>query len=61
MRTKRAQRRNRSRGRRGSASVEVVMTAGVMLPLAGLLFFLGIKMCATIYQAIGALAAWPFL
>jgi len=37
------------------------MTAAVMLPVAGALFFLGIKMCATLYQAIGALVAWPFL
>ena len=46
---------------RGLASLEVVMTTAVMLPVAGALFFLGIKMCATLYQAIGALVAWPFL
>lgn len=42
-------------------SLEVVLTAGVMLPIAGALFFLGIKMCATVYQAIGGLVSWPFL
>jgi len=42
-------------------SIEVAMTAGVMLPIAGALFFLGIKMCAALYQAIGSIVAWPFL
>jgi hypothetical protein len=42
-------------------SIEVAMTAGVMLPIAGILFFLGIKMCAALYQAIGSCVAWPFL
>jgi hypothetical protein len=53
--------RYRRAGRRGMASLEVVMTAAVMLPVAGALLFLGIKMCATIYQAIGGLVGWPFL
>jgi len=48
-------------GRLGMANLEVVMTMAIMLPIAGALFFLGVKMCATIYQAIGALVAWPFL
>jgi hypothetical protein len=43
------------------ANLEVVMTIAVMLPIAGALLFLGIKMCATLYQAIGALVCWPFL
>jgi hypothetical protein len=47
--------------RRGLANLEAVMTIGVMLPVAGILFFLGVKMASTIYQAIGALVAWPFL
>ena len=47
--------------RRGMMSLEVVMTIAVMLPIAGALLFLGIKMCATLYQAIGALVSWPFL
>lgn len=47
--------------RSGMASLEVVMATAVMLPVAGILLFLGIKMSATIYQAIGALVAWPFL
>ena len=54
-------RRIRTRHRRGTMSLEVVLTAGVMLPIAGALFFLGIKMCATVYQAIGGLVSWPFL
>lgn len=47
--------------RRGTMSLEVVMTTGIMLPLAGTLLFLGIKMCALVYQAIGAMVSWPFL
>jgi hypothetical protein len=43
------------------ASLEVVMTIAVMLPVAGILFFLGIKLCAAIYQTIGTLVSWPFL
>ena len=42
-------------------SIEVVATIAVMVPIAGALFFLGIKMCATLNQAIGALVSWPFL
>ena len=47
--------------RRGTVSLEVVMTTAIMLPLAGILFFLGLEMCQTLYQAIGALVGWPFL
>ena len=47
--------------RRGMASLEVVMTIAVMLPVAGFLFFVGIKLCAAIYQTIGTLVSWPFL
>lgn len=43
------------------ANLEVVMTIAVMLPVAGALLFLGIKMCALLYQCIGALVSWPFL
>ena len=49
------------RARRGTASIEVAMSAAVMLPVAGALFFLAIRMCSTVYQAIGGLVAWPFL
>lgn len=54
---------NRSRrvSRDGMASLEVVMTTAVMLPVAAILFFLGTKLLATMYQAIGVLVAWPFL
>lgn len=53
-------RRNR-RNRRGLASLEVVMTAAVMLPIAAAILWLGFKMAAIVYQVIGALVAWPFL
>jgi hypothetical protein len=51
----------RGRRRRGLASLEVVMTTAVMLPIAAAILFLGIKMAAIVYQVIGALVAWPFL
>jgi hypothetical protein len=55
--------RNASRAARrgGMASLEVVMATAVMLPVAGFLFFLGTKMLATMYQAVGTLVSWPFL
>jgi hypothetical protein len=53
--------RSRSPRRRGMVSLEVVMTVAVMLPVAAALLFLGIKICATLYQAVGAIVAWPFL
>jgi hypothetical protein len=56
------QRTRRKRpGRSGMMSLEVVMTIGVMVPIAGALYFLGMKMCAAAYQAISALVSWPFL
>ncbi len=60
MKTNQSLRRIR-RARRGMMSLEVVMTIAVMLPVAGLLLILGAKMCGILYQAIGALVAWPFL
>jgi hypothetical protein len=56
-------RRNRrpSVCRRGLASLEVVMTTAVMLPIAAAILWLGIKMASIVYQVIGALVAWPFL
>ena len=47
--------------RRGLASLEVVMTTAVMLPIAAAILWLGIKMASIVYQVIGALVAWPFL
>lgn len=43
------------------ATLEVVMTIAVMLPVAGALLFTGIKICAALYQTIGTLVSWPFL
>ena len=59
--TQRLNYRMRSARRGGMASLEVVMTTAVMLPVAGALLFLGVKICETLYQALGALVAWPFL
>ena len=61
MNSNRSHRLRRNLKRSGMASLEVVMTIAVMLPIAGALFFLGVKMCATIYQAIAGLVSWPFL
>jgi hypothetical protein len=47
--------------RRGMASLEVVMTTLVMLPIAAAILWLGFKLAATAYQVMGALVAWPFL
>jgi hypothetical protein len=52
---------NRGRVRRGLASLEVVMTTAVMLPIAAAILFLGIKLAAIAYQVLGGLVAWPFL
>jgi hypothetical protein len=61
MEVKLLNKRTRGRRRRGLASLEVVMTTAVMLPIAAAILFLGIKMAAIVYQVIGALVAWPFL
>lgn len=47
--------------RRAMANLEVVMTIAVMLPIAGAMLFLGVKILTTLYQCIGALVCWPFL
>ena len=43
------------------ANLEVVMSIAVMMPIAATMLFLGVKICTTLYQAIGALVCWPFL
>lgn len=54
---------NRPRvGRRhGLASLEVILTTAVMLPIAFAILMLCIKMAAIVYQVLGATVAWPFL
>jgi hypothetical protein len=54
-------RKSRSFARRGMASLEVVMTTLVMLPISCALLWLGFKLATTAYQVLGALVAWPFL
>lgn len=61
MTSKRLSRRKSKGLRTGMMSLEVVMTIGIMVPVAGILFFLGIKMCAAAFQAIDAMVSWPFL
>lgn len=52
---------HRKPNRNGLASLEVVMTTAIGVPLAGLLFFLGIQMCRYVYPALGGLLLQPFL
>jgi hypothetical protein len=59
--SKRRHRTRRGDGRRGLASLEVVMTTAVMLPIAAAILFLGIKLAAIAYQVLGGLVGWPFL
>ena len=65
MLTTRNQRRMRSiarkASRRGLASIEVTATIAIMTPICAGLLFLGIKICAALYQTIGTLVSWPFL
>lgn len=49
----------RARRRKGSASMEAVLTAAVTLPLVALLCFGGIHACLRIYQVVVALVAMP--
>lgn len=52
---------NSEKQRAGFSSLEVVMTTAIALPLAGLLFFLGIQMCRYAYSALSGLLLQPFL
>jgi hypothetical protein len=61
MEMKRLNRRASRHRRRGLATLEVIMTTAVMLPIAAAILFLGIEMAAIVYQVIGGLVAWPFL
>lgn len=54
-------RKNRLCRRLGMSALEVVMATAVGVPLAGMLFFLSLKICAYVYGAISGLLAWPFL
>lgn len=47
--------------RRGMMSIEVVTTIAVMLPIAAGLLFIGVRICAALYQTISTLVSWPFL
>ena len=48
------------RSRYGLSAIEVVMSTAVLVPLAGLLFFLGIDMSKYIYGLISTLVGWPY-
>jgi hypothetical protein len=60
MRTTKKIRRLKSRCR-GTMSIEVALSLGVMLPICGGLLIGGTKICFVLYQAINSLVSWPFL
>ena len=60
-RTRLATGKRRTVPRGGMASLEVVMTIAVMLPITAAMLFLAVKICSTLYQVIGALVGWPYL
>ena len=47
--------------RRGMATVEVVLAAGVGLPVAVALMYLGFRMCKYVFQASATLVGSPYL
>jgi hypothetical protein len=54
-------RRIRRRLRRGMASMEAVLAAGIGVPAAVFLLYLGWRMCKFLYQVIAAVVGWPYL
>lgn len=50
----------RSRSRRGATSLEVVMSAGVLLPLCAAALFLGAKMYQYLFDIISTFVGWPY-
>jgi hypothetical protein len=61
MRTTKSTRRQKSRRRSGTMSIEVALSLGVMIPVCGGLLLGGTKICFVLYQAINSLVSWPFL
>jgi hypothetical protein len=61
MKTTNRSRRLKLRRRRGTMSIEVALSLGVMLPICGGLLIGGTKICFVLYQAINSLVSWPFL
>ena len=49
------------RQRRGAMTMEVVMSTGVMIPIAFGLLLLGTEMCRYVYGLVSSLVTWPFL
>lgn len=46
--------------RAGAASLELVMVTAVALPLVLMMFFIAVRMCAFVYQALGGTLLMPF-
>lgn len=45
----------------GAASLEVVLTTAVVLPLAALMFFLGVKICQYVFRGVDGMMTLPWL
>ena len=47
--------------RKGAASLEVVMVTALTLPLAVLMFLLGVKICSYVFAALSGTLSMPLL
>jgi hypothetical protein len=50
----------RKKHSRGISALEVVMSAGVLLPLCAAALFLGAKMYQYVFGIISTLVGWPY-
>ena len=53
--------RSHSVPRPGLAALEVVMATAITLPLAALMFFLGVEMCRYVFQGFDGMLTMPWL
>jgi len=49
------------RPRQGAAALEVVLTTAVVLPLAALMFFLGVEICQYVHRGFDGMLTMPWL
>jgi hypothetical protein len=47
--------------RRGTASLEAILTIGIVVPIAYALMVLGMRACRQLFHVIGTLVGWPYL
>lgn len=53
--------RVRKRLRRGMASLDAVMTTGVVIVLATFFLLNGIRLCKWFYHTVATLVCWPYI